>query len=65
MCSRSSIIVPRLVELRFHPPRGQPKTLSFFTRNIVHSTKRQYLTYSEGDFEVFSPHRADALHRCD
>ena len=30
MCSRSSITVPSLVELGFHPPPGWPKTLSFF-----------------------------------
>ena len=29
-CSRSSITVPSLVGLRFHPPPGWPKTLSFF-----------------------------------
>jgi len=29
-CSRSSITVPSLVGLGFHPPLGQPKTLSFF-----------------------------------
>jgi len=29
-CSRSSITVPSLVGLGFHPPAGQPKTLSFF-----------------------------------
>ena len=28
-CSRSSITVPSLVGLRFHPPPGWPKTLSF------------------------------------
>jgi len=30
MCSRSSITMPCLVGLGFHPPPGQPKTLSFF-----------------------------------
>jgi len=30
MCSRSSITMPSLVVLGFHPPPGQPKTLSFF-----------------------------------
>jgi len=30
MSSRSSITVPSLVGLRFHPPPGRPKTLSFF-----------------------------------
>jgi len=29
-CSRSSITMPSLVGLGFHPPPGQPKTLSFF-----------------------------------
>jgi len=29
MCSRSSINMPSLVGLGFHPPPGQPKTLSF------------------------------------
>jgi len=29
-CSRSSITMPSLVGLRFHPPPRQPKTLSFF-----------------------------------
>ena len=29
-CSRSSITMPRLVGLGFHPPPGWPKTLSFF-----------------------------------
>ena len=28
-CSRSSITLPSLVGLGFHPPPGQPKTLSF------------------------------------
>jgi len=30
MCSRSSITMPSLVGLGFHPPLGRPKTLSFF-----------------------------------
>jgi len=30
-CSRSSITVPSLVGLRFHPPPGWPKTLSFLS----------------------------------
>jgi len=30
-CSRSSITVPSLVGLRFHPLLGQPKTLSFLS----------------------------------
>ena len=30
MCSRSSITMPSLVELGFHPLPGWPKTLSFF-----------------------------------
>ena len=29
-CSRSSITMPSLVGLGFHPPPGQPKTLSYF-----------------------------------
>ena len=29
MCTRSSITMPSLVGLRFHPPPGGPKTLSF------------------------------------
>jgi len=29
-CSRSSITMPSLVVLRFHPPPGWAKTLSFF-----------------------------------
>ena len=29
MCSRSSITVPSLVGIGFHPPPGRPKTLSF------------------------------------
>ena len=31
MCSRSSITVPSLVGLGFHPPPGWPKTLSFLS----------------------------------
>jgi len=31
MCLRSSITMPSLVVLGFHPPPGWPKTLSFFS----------------------------------
>jgi len=30
-CSRSSITMPSLVGLGFHPPQGWPKTLSFLS----------------------------------
>jgi len=41
------------VELGFHPPPGRPKTLIFIGR-IARCVKRQYISYSEGDFEVHS-----------
>ena len=34
MCSRSSITVPSLVGLGFHPPPGQPKTLGVFCWSV-------------------------------
>jgi len=37
-CSRSSITMPSLVGLGFHPPPGQPKTLSFFVCLFVRHT---------------------------
>jgi len=55
-CSRSSITVPSLVGLGFHPPPGQPKTLNVFvTYNNAQSVNCRYLIYSEADFEVFRP----------
>ena len=33
-CSRSSITMPSLVGLGFHPPTGWPKTLSFFCLSV-------------------------------
>jgi len=51
-CSRSSIAVPSLVGLGFHPLPAWPKTLSFFTGSIARSAACRYLIYSEADFEV-------------
>ena len=47
-CSRSSITMPSLVGLGFHPPPGQPKTLSFFVclsvcLSVRHAFERQRL----------------------
>ena len=46
-CSRSSITMPSLVGLRFHPPPGWPKTLSFsfclFCLFVRHAFERQSL----------------------
>ena len=43
-CSRSSIIMPSLVGLGFHPPPGQTKTLSFFVcLSVRHAFERQRL----------------------
>ena len=45
-CSRSSITMPSLVGLRFHPPPGRPKTLSFLVCLSVfvrHAFKQQSL----------------------
>jgi len=44
-CSRSSITVPSLVGLGFHPPPGQPKTLSFLfvCFSVRHAFERQRL----------------------
>jgi len=63
MCLRSSITMPRLVGLGFHPPPGRPKTWSFlhvefFTGSITRSATSRYLSYSEADFEVFRPAEA-------
>ena len=52
--SRSSITMPCLVGVGFHPPPGWPKTF-FFTSSIARSTSRRYLIYAEADFEVFHP----------
>ena len=38
-CSRSSITMPSLVGLEFHPPPGQPKTLSLFVCLSVCSSR--------------------------
>ena len=54
-CSRSSITVPSLVGLGFHPPPGRPIKLSFVTGSIARSATRRYLIYSGADFEVFRP----------
>ena len=35
---------------------------SIFSGSIVHSASRQYLIYSEANFEVFLPHGGDTLH---
>jgi len=35
---------------------------TFITGNTTHSAKRWYLSYSEADFEVFSPRRGDTLY---
>jgi len=44
MCSRSSITMPSLVGLGFHPPPGWPKTSSFFVCLFVrHAFERQSL----------------------
>ena len=40
-CSRSSIIMPSLVRLGFHPPPGWPKKLSFLS--VRHAFERQSL----------------------
>ena len=49
-CSRSSITMPSLVGLGFHPPPGWPKTLSFFLSvclsvclSVRHAFERQRL----------------------
>ena len=42
-CSRSSITMPSLVGLGFHPPPGWPKTLSFFCLFVRHAFERQSL----------------------
>ena len=47
-CSRSSITMPSLVGLGFHPPPGWPKTLSFFVclfvcLSVRHAFERQRL----------------------
>jgi len=44
-CSRSSIIMPTLVGLGFHPPPGWPKTLSFLSvcLSVRHAFERQSL----------------------
>jgi len=34
-CSRSSITMPSLVGLGFHPPPGRPKTLSFYRQHCA------------------------------
>ena len=34
-CSRSSITMPSLVGLGFHPPLGRPKTMSFYRHHCV------------------------------
>jgi len=44
-CSRSSITMPSLVELRFHPPPGDQKRWVFFTCSIVRSARRRYLIH--------------------
>ena len=36
---------------------------TFITGNTARSAKRWYLSYSEADFEFFSPRRGDTLHR--
>jgi len=54
-CSRSSITMPSLVGLGFHPPQRQPKTLSFLTAALRTAQTCRYLVYSEADFEVFHP----------
>ena len=59
-CARSSITMPSLVGLGFHPPPGRPKTVSFFTGSIARSARCRYLIYSEANFEVFPP--AGATH---
>ena len=48
-CSRSSITMPSLVGLGFHPPPGWPKTLSFFVCLFIclfvrHAFERQRLS---------------------
>jgi len=65
----SSITMPSLVGLGFHPPLGWPKTLIFFTGSIARSASHRYLIYSEADFEVFcheGPHLRAKFHphRC-
>jgi len=44
-CSRSSITLPSLVALGFHPPPGLPKTLSFLSvcLSVRHAFERQRL----------------------
>ena len=46
--------MPGLVRLGFHSPPGRPKTLCF-TGSIARSATRRYLSYSDADFEVFTP----------
>ena len=41
-CLRSSITVPSLVGLRFHPPPWQPQTLSFFCSSVSLSFRRAF-----------------------
>ena len=55
MCSRSSITMPSLVGLGFHPPPGWPKTLSFYRKHCAQRKPAGILVYSEADFEVFRP----------
>jgi len=48
MCSRSSITVPSLVGLGFHPPLGWPKSVEFFVclfvcLSVRHAFERQRL----------------------
>jgi len=45
MCSKSSITMPSLVGLGFHPPPGRPKTLNFLSVCLFvrHAFERQRL----------------------
>jgi len=54
-CSRSSITVPSLVGLGFHPPPGWPKTLSFLPAALLAAQNCRYLLYSEADLRFFAP----------
>jgi len=49
---------------RISPAAGVAKNVEFFvTDSIARSATRRYLSYSEADFEFFSPHRGDTFHR--
>ena len=61
-CSRSSITMPSLVGLGFHPVPWRPKTLSFYRQHCAQS-KPPVFSLLRGRFWGFSPSRGDTLHR--